>query len=110
MDLVPVPDLEQVAKRFRLLSDPVRLQLLNHLHAEREMHVQALVEVTGQSHANVSKHLRTMAAEGMVARRAEGRRAYYSISDPTLASLCLLMCSRLQHERLVTENESASAS
>lgn len=90
--------IERVARRFKLLGEPVRLEVLNILHENGEMPVQALVEATGQSHANVSKHLRLMLAEGFVARRKEGTYAYYSISDPTLSAICTVVCSRLREK------------
>lgn len=93
--------LVEVARRFQMLSEPVRLELLNLLQVHEEQNVQQLVEATGQSQANVSKHLRLMAAEGMVGRRREGLYAYYSIADPTLAALCTVVCSRLREEATV---------
>src|SRR5690554_3178698 len=96
--MVPLDLLEEAAHRFRMLGEPVRLQILNLLHAHGEVNVQALVEATGQSQANVSKHLRLLLDEGLVARRQEGLYAYYSIADPTLAALCLLVCGQLRRE------------
>lgn len=98
MDLIPRPLLERVAHRFKLLSEPVRLELLNRLHQQGEMNVQQLVEATGHAQANVSKHLLQLAREGMLARRREGLHVYYSIQDPTLQSLCLLVCTQLRQE------------
>ena len=95
-ELVPLVLLEQVADRFRLLGDPVRLQLLNLLHLHGEMTVQALAEASEQSHANTSKHLRLMAEAGMVARRQEGLYAFYEVADPSLSGVCLLMCGQVQ--------------
>ncbi len=94
--LVPAPFFQQVAHRFRLLGEPVRLEMLNRMHKQGEMTVQALVATTGHSQANVSKHLRLLLQEGMVARRQEGPYAYYSIADPTIASLCVLVCSQVR--------------
>lgn len=94
--LVPRELLEDAARRFQLLGEPVRLEILNLLHVREELNVQQIVEATGQSHANVSKHLRLMAAAGLVARRKEGLFAYYRIADPSISGLCLLVCSRLQ--------------
>lgn len=88
--------LEDVAQRFRLLGEPVRLELLNLLHLYSEVTVNDLARATGQSQANVSKHLRLMAAEGLVRRRKDGMYAYYRISDPSLSGLCLLVCSQVQ--------------
>ena len=96
--LIPRSLLESAAHRFKVLSEPVRLHILNHLHARGEMNVQELVEATGQQQANVSKHLRRMADAGLVVRRKEGLYAYYRIADPSLSGVCLLVCGRLRQE------------
>ena len=96
--LIPKTLLESAAQRFKVLSEPVRLQILNHLHTSGEMNVQDLVAATGQQQANVSKHLRRMADAGLVVRRKDGLYAYYRIADPSLSGLCLLVCGRLQQE------------
>ena len=87
--------LDAVASRFRLLGDPTRLRILSRLFADGEATVQALAEGSGQSHANVSKHLRLLAAEGLVASRREGTFAHYRISDPSLERVCAVMCAQL---------------
>lgn len=98
--LVPQPMLERAARRFKLLGEPTRLLLLNQLHVHGEMTVQELVEATGQQQANVSKHLGLMAREGLVQRRQDGLYAIYSIADPTLSALCMLVCGQLQQQPL----------
>ena len=102
--LLPRDLLVQVANRFRLLGEPVRLEILNLLHAQGEMNVQELIEATGQQQANVSKHLKLLAAEGMVSRRKEGLYVYYTISDPSLSGLCLLVCGQLQNNNELAVN------
>ena len=103
--MIPKEMLEQAARRFKLLGEPVRLELLKMLSEQGEATVQALVEATGQSHANVSKHLRLMLAEGFVARRQAGLFAHYRIDDPTLQALCLLVCGRLREELEAAQQE-----
>ncbi|MFB6248434.1 MAG: ArsR/SmtB family transcription factor [Salinibacter sp.] len=96
--LIPPDDIEAVARRFRLLSEPVRLELLNALHDEGEMTVGDLADATGQQQANVSKHLKRMAEAGLLRRSQEGVYVYYALADPTLAALCQLVRARLQGE------------
>jgi ArsR family transcriptional regulator len=86
--------LELVAARFRALSDPTRLRILNTL-MQGESSVQDLVEVTGLEQPNVSRHLGILRKEGIVSRRAEGNRAVYRISDPTIVRLCEIVCGGL---------------
>ncbi|GIV57978.1 MAG: transcriptional regulator [Rhodothermaceae bacterium] len=99
-EMVPEPLLERAARRFKLLGEPARLELLNQLQVHGEMTVQALVEATGQKQANVSKHLGMMAKEGLLNRRKEGLHVHYSIADPTLSAMCTLVCGQLRQEVL----------
>lgn len=88
------PDLARlVARRFAVLSEPTRLQLLNELHEREEASVSELADALGASHANVSKHLNLLLGERMVGRRREGSRALYRITDPTLIKLCDEVCA-----------------
>lgn len=96
--LIPELLLERVAQRFKILSEPVRLQLLNHLMANGEMSVNELVEVLHQQQPNISKHLNLMAREGILRRRKEGLQVFYQISDPSIHGLCILVCGRLRDE------------
>jgi DNA-binding transcriptional ArsR family regulator len=86
-----------IAERFRVLGDPLRLQLF-HLLGDSEMSVGALVEATGASQANVSKHLQILLRVGLVQRRKEGLQAYYKIADPSVFQLCDLVCGRLSEQ------------
>ena len=95
-NLIPRSMLEQVARRFRLLGEPVRLEILNLLHARGEMNVQELVHATGLGQANVSKHLGLLLEEGLVSRRKEGLFAFFEIDDPSLSGLCLLVCGQIR--------------
>jgi len=97
-ELVPQEQIEHAARRFKLLSEPVRLELLNRLQHQGEMTVTELVEATGHQQANVSKHLGLMAREGLLTRRKEGLYVYYDIADPTLSAICMLVCGRLREE------------
>jgi DNA-binding transcriptional ArsR family regulator len=96
--LVPDDQIEAVARRFRMLGEPVRLELLGILHDEGRLSVGELVEATGHRQANVSKHLGRMADEGLLTRTREGVHVYYALDDTTLPALCLLVATRLQDE------------
>ncbi len=102
-ELVPEEQIEQAARRFKVLSEPVRLELLNQMQHQGEMTVSELVEATGHQQANVSKHLGLMAREGLLTRRKEGLYVYYDIADPTLSAICMLVCGRLREETQAAE-------
>jgi DNA-binding transcriptional ArsR family regulator len=84
-----------VAQRFKVLAEPARLQLLQSL-MRGERTVGELVEQTGLSQANVSKHLQLLLAHDLVARRKEGLFVHYHIADESVFQLCELVCSRLE--------------
>lgn len=86
-----------VAERFKVLAEPARLQLL-HALMPGELSVGQLVESTGLSQANVSKHLQLLLAHNLVDRRKEGLFAYYHLADQSVFQLCELVCSRLERE------------
>ncbi len=92
----PVPQevTQQVAEYFSILSEPMRLRILNLLR-DREKCVQELVEATDTSQANVSKHLKVMLQAGILSRRSEGTSAYYKVEDDLIFDLCNLVCDRL---------------
>lgn len=93
-DPVPQEVVQQVAEYFSILSEPMRLRLLNLLR-EGEKCVQELVEATATSQANVSKHLKVMLQAGILSRRSEGTSAYYRVEDELIFELCKLVCDRL---------------
>ena len=86
-----------IAARFRALSEPMRLRLLNLL-MEAERTVGQLVEASGSGQANVSKHLALLRDAGMVGMRKEGLSTVCYIADPIVNDLCEMMCCRLREE------------
>ena len=82
---------ELVAARFRILGEPIRIQILQAMQAG-ERNVSELVEDVGSTQPNISKHLRILQDARFVARRQNGNNVYYSIADPTVFDLCDLVC------------------
>lgn len=96
METLPLSDraLEILAARFRILGDPMRLRILQHLRAG-ERSVSELTELTGTSQPNVSKHLKHMLQAGILARRQQGSSALYRVVDSTVFELCNLVCDAM---------------
>ena len=88
---------QAIAQRFRALSDAGRLRILFHLGKE-ELTVTELVERTGGSQSNISKHLSILLTQGLVERRREGTSAYYSIKDPSIFALCDQICGQIDED------------
>ena len=91
---IPLEVIQPVAEYFSILSEPMRLRILNLL-GDGEKCVQELVESTQTSQANVSKHLKVMLQAGIISRHPRGTSAYYCIEDPLVFELCHLVCNRL---------------
>ena len=89
--------LELVAHRFKLLSDPMRLRILNILQ-DGEKSVSEIVSLSGTSQPNVSKHLSSLRTANLVKRRQAANQAYFSISAPFIFELCDIVCSSISDE------------
>jgi ArsR family transcriptional regulator len=87
--------LELVARRFAVLAEPMRLRLIQALF-EGERNVTDLVEATGGTQANVSRHLQTLTTAHILRRRKDGLQVYYEIADPSIFKLCELVCGSLE--------------
>lgn len=84
-----------VAERFRILGEPARLGILQALR-DGEATVTELVELTGLSQANLSKHLQLLYAGGFVDRRKEGLYTIYRLADRDVFKLCDIVCGRME--------------
>ena len=96
---VPMSDaaLELVARHFAVLAEPMRLRLIQALF-DGEKNVNALVEATGGTQANISRHLQTLTQARILSRRKEGLQVIYTIADPSIFRLCELVCGSLEKE------------
>lgn len=95
----PLPDslVELIAQRFRALSEPTRIKLIDALRRGPAT-VTALQEAIGASQQNVSKHLAILVDLGMVRRTKDGNRAWFSIADESLLHLCEQVCGSLRRQ------------
>ncbi len=71
-----------VARYFSLLADATRLKIL-HTICQSEQSVSAIVQATGASQTNVSRHLALLHQAAVVGRRKEGNAVYYQVADPS---------------------------
>lgn len=87
--------LNLIAERFKVLSEPIRLQIL-HLLQEGEKSVNELTEAVQTSQPNVSKHLKILQKAGVLSRQQHGNTVYYSIADDSIFTLCETVCGSLE--------------
>ncbi|HEY8777789.1 MAG TPA: metalloregulator ArsR/SmtB family transcription factor [Gaiellaceae bacterium] len=99
---LPADLAELIARRFRVLGDPLRVRILDLLR-DQELSVNALADELGAGQQNISKHLAVLAEAGMLARCKDGTHVYYRIADEGVFALCEQVCGSLQ-QQLATLN------
>lgn len=70
----------------KALANGRRVELIDVL-AQGQRHVEELSEEIGQSVANTSFHLRTLAGAGLVVTRRDGNRIYYRLASDRVIDL-----------------------
>ena len=95
----PLPDdlAELIARRLRVIGEPTRIKLLDHLR-DGEQSVNDLAAALGAGQQNVSKHLAVLADAGILARRKDRNHVYYRIVDEGVLGLCEQVCGALQQQ------------
>lgn len=71
------------AKIFKALSDPVRIEILEFLR-DGEKCVCKIVPHVDLIQPVVSRHLKILKNCGMVTKRKEGNKRFYSITEPQI--------------------------
>lgn len=78
---------EQIALLFKTLGEPMRLRILRSV-CQTPKYVGEIVDATGSTQPNISKHLSVLVSAGILARRKEGQRVHYSLKNPLVMRLC----------------------
>lgn len=83
-----------VARYFGLLAEPTRLKIM-HAICQEERSVSAIVEATGATQTNVSRHLALLLQAEVVSRRRDGSTVYYRVADAEFVDICRSVCVRI---------------
>ena len=94
---LPEPVVELIARRFRVIGEPMRIRILDRLR-DGEASVYELTEALATSQQNVSKHLGVLFEAGIVSRHKNGTRTLYAIADESVLVLCEQVCGGLQRQ------------
>lgn len=92
--LLSDPELERIAKHFKVPGEPMRLRILQAV-CEGPRTGGEIVSAVGASQANVSKHLSLLAGAGILARKKEGLCVPYRLSDPLTLKMRQLVHSQV---------------
>jgi DNA-binding transcriptional ArsR family regulator len=94
---LPEPVVELIARRFRVIGEPMRIRLLDRLR-DGEATVHDLTLALHTSQQNVSKHLGVLHEAGIVSRRKAANHVYYAIADDSVLALCEQVCGGMQRQ------------
>jgi DNA-binding transcriptional ArsR family regulator len=88
------PVFNAVAAYFAVLSEPMRLKVM-HAVCGGERTVSEIVELTGATQTNISRHLSIMYRQHLLTRRKVGNQVYYGVADEAMVELCRSVCTRI---------------
>lgn len=91
---------ERVASLMGALSNPTRIRALFALLESDELTVGELSKAVRMSESATSHQLKVLRDLGLVERRREGRRVYYSLADDHLGVLLRQSLYHVDHARL----------
>jgi ArsR family transcriptional regulator len=77
---------DEIARMLSCIAHPLRLLIICML-LKHAMFVNELTGELGTTKGNISQHLRVLVDRGLLAKRRDGNRIFYSIRDPNLADL-----------------------
>ena len=83
---------------FRLLGDPVRLQIV-HLLSKSELCVCDLSELLHAGQSTISNHLRILRDNRLVRTRREGKLIFYSLNAPHLTAVINETAAQVSEEK-----------
>jgi ArsR family transcriptional regulator len=95
---------ELQAEVLKALAHPLRLAIIQFL-AEEEKCVCDVVEYTGTSQSNISRHLSIMKRAGILSDRKEGLSVYYRLNMP--CALNFFKCVKDIMETQISERSAA---
>lgn len=92
---------ERVAALMGALASPTRIRVLFALLEAKELSVGELAKAVKMSNSATSHQLRVLRDLGLIHRRREGRKAFYTLSDEHLGVLLRESLYHVDHARLL---------
>ncbi len=88
---------ESAAELFAVLSNPIRIRILNAV-CDGEQNVSAILAKVPTTQSNLSQHLGAMYKSGILAKRREGAQVFYSVKNQQAATVCRAVCNQIAVE------------
>jgi len=90
LELYTEEELKRFSNFFKMLGNPLRLQILKILSHE-DFCVCTLSEITSQQQTLISHHLSKLKSAGLVDERQEGKYRIYSIKDEKVRQILKIL-------------------
>lgn len=101
---------QALADRFKALSDPARVAIVNRLASNREVCVCDLTATLGLSQPTVSHHLRVLREAGLIEVAAKRRTwTYYRVVPEAMEQLAFALGGAPKPEGVLVTGERAVA-
>ena len=88
---------KELSDLLSVLSHPHRIRIIEELRSE-ERDVNSLQDALGISHSGVSQHLTLLRSHRLVSERREGRRVFYHLRQPEIATWLMEATKFLEQE------------
>lgn len=72
---------------FKVLSDPIRLQILKKLYTEESVCVCKLVDLFDISQSKLSYHLKMLLSANLIIKTSIGKWNYYSVNKDSISKV-----------------------
>lgn len=86
----------EIAAYFKMLSEPVRLNLLGSICSEGAATIGELTDRLGLCQSVVSRHMKLMTEQGVVCKKVEDGRTLYYFEDACLCSICAPVVEKIR--------------
>jgi|SRR3990167_1302458 len=86
----PKETYEKNAEVYKILANPIRLEILNILK-DKEVSVDELTKIVGIKKPNVSQHLSLLRHTRLIRMRKSGLNVYYSIVSSEIVKPCKIL-------------------
>lgn len=95
--MLPAPDIKELAGLFKVLGDPTRFRILWALN-QAEMCVCDLCATLNMTKSAISHQLNTLRQSKLVKYRREGKNVYYSLDDEHVNQIIEIGLTHIQHD------------
>jgi len=93
--VIDITKLEMAASKLRAIAHPMRIAIIDLLHATPKLSVTEIYEKLNIEQASASHHLNILKNKGVLVSKREGKKIFYSLKSVTLTEIveCINRCN-----------------